>query len=177
MVSDPEVAAYNSGFGFVVLILVLMEYGLWRSNHFRSSRHRLRLNPCSNGIWSLTGDIADAYFAFACLNPCSNGIWSLTIVLGLSVGQHMVLILVLMEYGLWHMYQDSTNFRTSLNPCSNGIWSLTDESFLHFATPSVLILVLMEYGLWHSVPCDSEALYCLNPCSNGIWSLTLFQSF
>ena len=37
------------------------------------------LNPCSNGIWSLTlqgvpsyGDVSNG------LNPCSNGIWSLT---------------------------------------------------------------------------------------------------
>ena len=62
----------------------------------------LCLNPCSNGIWSLT----DTEFIYltedgSCLNPCSNGIWSLT---GLAHGDrltnHAVLILVLMEYGL-----------------------------------------------------------------------------
>ena len=34
------------------------------------------------------------------LNPCSNGIWSLTIVALLSGMTDEVLILVLMEYGL-----------------------------------------------------------------------------
>ena len=38
----------------------------------------LGLNPCSNGIWSLTG--LGALIGLGCksLNPCSNGIWSLT---------------------------------------------------------------------------------------------------
>ena len=34
------------------------------------------------------------------LNPCSNGIWSLTLALLLVLGAGSVLILVLMEYGL-----------------------------------------------------------------------------
>ena len=38
------------------------------------------LNPCSNGIWSLTScEVADTVYPEG-LNPCSNGIWSLTIV-------------------------------------------------------------------------------------------------
>ena len=60
------------------------------------------LNPCSNGIWSLTHDINYASRIFYGLNPCSNGIWSLT-----SAGA-------------------SCRCRfLGLNPCSNGIWSLT----------------------------------------------------
>ena len=39
------------------------------------------LNPCSNGIWSLTCEFLDqTWINLYCLNPCSNGIWSLTIV-------------------------------------------------------------------------------------------------
>ena len=37
------------------------------------------LNPCSNGIWSLTNVGSFPYtFGVVSLNPCSNGIWSLT---------------------------------------------------------------------------------------------------
>ena len=37
------------------------------------------LNPCSNGIWSLTRPVRLALLEVCRLNPCSNGIWSLTI--------------------------------------------------------------------------------------------------
>ena len=60
-----------------------------------------------------------------------------------------VLILVLMEYGLWRKIQDE---------------EIRD---------AVLILVLMEYGLWpDGQHADGVAVSRLNPCSNGIWSLT-----
>ena len=110
-----------------VLILVLMEYGLWLNKVEPSVGIILRLNPCSNGIWSLT---ASALFAMK--------------------REFVVLILVLMEYGLWPFGTRSPAFSTGrLNPCSNGIWSLT--FLIIWVTPSivVLILVLMEYGLWH----------------------------
>ena len=38
------------------------------------------LNPCSNGIWSLTVDFIETNVKFERLNPCSNGIWSLTLL-------------------------------------------------------------------------------------------------
>ena len=60
------------------------------------------LNPCSNGIWSLTVTTLRLITLIASLNPCSNGIWSLTVGPG---GNHMR--------------------GRCLNPCSNGIWSLT----------------------------------------------------
>ena len=63
----------------------------------------LSLNPCSNGIWSLTlVGLGCRKQLKAGLNPCSNGIWSLTLYK-----------CVLSAEGL------------GLNPCSNGIWSLT----------------------------------------------------
>ena len=37
------------------------------------------LNPCSNGIWSLTFDCSLERSDWSSLNPCSNGIWSLTL--------------------------------------------------------------------------------------------------
>ena len=110
------------------------------------------LNPCSNGIWSLTWIRALLGEKIWRLNPCSNGIWSLT---DLLISSRITL--------------------TRLNPCSNGIWSLTLRSKTAWKTLSaVLILVLMEYGLWPRPAGLSPRLRrCLNPCSNGIWSLTL----
>ena len=83
------------------------------------------LNPCSNGIWSLTMWIAAVLDTAPSLNPCSNGIWSLT------------------------TYVDRNGDKvSSLNPCSNGIWSLTrQEQGFRLLRRHVLILVLMEYGL------------------------------
>ena len=59
------------------------------------------LNPCSNGICSLTDRITDfEVITIKGLNPCSNGICSLTIRTEASTIQDVVLILVLMEYAL-----------------------------------------------------------------------------
>ena len=110
-----------------VLILVLMEYGLWLDEVVTRSLFR-SLNPCSNGIWSLT-QIGSRWLcrSIVGLNPCSNGIWSLT-----QVSQNLTIAQL-----------------TGLNPCSNGIWSLTrGESDSARPSAWVLILVLMEYGLW-----------------------------
>ena len=171
MVSDPNDPRFSRKRIFV-LILVLMEYGLWLERGQRGIRDVDGLNPCSNGIWSLTslalgldstGVVlilvlmeyglwpgAKSFGAwFQCLNPCSNGIWSLT------------LMQLLWLQGL------------GLNPCSNGIWSLTHDYLRRQVRGQVLILVLMEYGLWHAAlwlfPTPQRRL---NPCSNGIWSLT-----
>ena len=63
--------------------------------------HILSLNPCSNGIDSLTMD---------CIAETCKG--------------RSVLILVLMEYALGlSMLWVRTITLTSLNPCFNGIWS------------------------------------------------------
>ena len=84
------------------------------------------LNPCSNGIWSLTPEQARQLPVQEGLNPCSNGIWSLTKGAG--------------------VFSDPLPPR--LNPCSNGIWSLTEQgTCARLVRVHVLILVLMEYGL------------------------------
>ena len=61
-----------------------------------------------------------------------------------------VLILVLMEDGLWHLSpRMRTRIQASLNPCFNGRWSLTEAQMAPMRPPCwVLILVLMEDGLW-----------------------------
>ena len=173
MVSDKIIKIEMDGEKFV-LILVLMEYGLWQISAQLSGSLIIGLNPCSNGIWSLT--------IYACVQSTTNS---------------SVLILVLMEYGLWHWNVSSKSQLQCLNPCSNGIWSLTPSwcCLCHFQ--QVLILVLMEYGLWlkkgNLIPANAMVLILvlmeyglwptprelfwglrvrLNPCSNGIWSLT-----
>ena len=84
----------------------------------------MSLNPCSNGIWSLTKRNRISDLRFFSLNPCSNGIWSLT--------QEPAAPCIT---------------GTGLNPCSNGIWSLTRFFIFFVLLNFVLILVLMEYGL------------------------------
>ena len=152
-----------------------MEYGLWLRLVKRGYAMR-SLNPCSNGIWSLTWQKMYFVNTSLCLNPCSNGIWSLT--LPPPLGKRLIIC---------------------LNPCSNGIWSLTQVAQEANKSSEVLILVLMEYGLWPSKNLEIETqLLCvlilvlmeyglwhghgtqvhvplarLNPCSNGIWSLTI----
>ena len=132
------------------------------------------------------------------LNPCSNGIWSLTLTsVSRWLGRSQVLILVLMEYGLWQCGQNHN--RGSVNVLilvlmEYGLWLPKDMKNIRAAR--VLILVLMEYGLWRihgGVPEDGRQVLILvlmeyglwphttqyakrrsrlNPCSNGIWSLT-----
>ena len=110
-----------------VLILVLMEYGLWPGSGLPQPSVARGLNPCSNGIWSLTHAAMFIIADLHSLNPCSNGIWSLTWLKKFTRGSgSVVLILVLMEYGLWHLATPAIlGNLVCLNPCSNGIWSLT----------------------------------------------------
>ncbi len=59
------------------------------------------LNPCSNGICSLTDPKELGGWISQGLNPCSNGICSLTnTAKNVSARSFAVLILVLMEYAL-----------------------------------------------------------------------------
>ena len=172
MVSDTEYYPCQVQQG-IVLILVLMEYGLWHGRRFSEKKFRRCLNPCSNGIWSLTNYNSYRRLTHHRLNPCSNGIWSLTWSARPPSRNDVVLILVLMEYGLWRSIGCRESWARGLNPCSNGIWSLTSGVRRQASGVRVLILVLMEYGLWRYHHHPSRRLNMrLNPCSNGIWSLT-----
>ena len=108
------------------------------------------------------------------LNPCSNGIWSLTLTWWRLLRTFLVLILVLMEYGLWPDNIRLDSLRDSvliLVLMEYGLWPNLKEVIM--AMKFVLILVLMEYGLWPGAQAHAMgAVRCLNPCSNGIWSLT-----
>ena len=135
-----------------VLILVVMEYGLWR-NTGRLFKTTLRgLNPCCNGIWSLT-----------------------SMELGAGRKAH-VLILVLMEDGLWLPIQSrrASTHVLILVLMEDGLWLCAFCGLILFII--VLILVLMEDGLW---PDTAKVLGVemnrLNPCCNGIWSLTHYE--
>ena len=155
-----------------VLILVVMEDGLWlpqkRLQNWKSlnpccnGRWSLTplqpswasapscLNPCCNGRWSLTTRNNIIAFWKQCLNPCCNGRWSLTYYENKDWRfSDNVLILVVMEDGLWLTPKWWARTRKGLNPCCNGRWSLTEYVF-HNLTE------------WMS----------LNPCCNGRWSLT-----
>ena len=94
-----------------------------------------RLNPCSNGICSLTSLCMTQRSPLGSLNPCSNGICSLTYLWWFRKGSR-----------LW-----------SLNPCSNGICSLTGRTVNTLGRRVVLILVLMEYALWQK---QYTSVYC-----------------
>ena len=136
---------------------------------------RMRLNPCCNGIWSLTSaPVISALLK--CLNPCCNGIWSLTRQwCTVWPFAKSVLILVVMEYGLWRRWTLQSSIQKEvliLVVMEYGLWQqlclLCDDG------RAVLILVVMEYGLWPR-QIGGWGVWnalCLNPCCNGIWSLT-----
>ena len=140
-----------------VLILVLMEYALWPLRvSGRSSPTVKSLNPCSNGICSLT--VLNSRLSF----------WQMKVLILVlmeyalwlprhSCGRHYcscVLILVLMEYALWQLQPSTCKVMSRcLNPCSNGICSLTRIAYFSLQELfMVLILVLMEYALWPRSP-------------------------
>ena len=136
-----------------VLILVLVEDGLWwqRQNRLRSYLRVLILVLVEDGLWQL---LAVLSWLLICLNPCFSGRWSLTFVTSCKRVQSTevltVLILVLVEDGLWPKPKVHWLNHSCLNPCFSGRWSLTLCRIIrvqHFRF--VLILVLVEDGLWH----------------------------
>ena len=112
----------------IVLILVLVEDGLWRPWGQPWLRRWIsRLNPCFSGRWSLTflGSNRKSWKPeVLILVLMEDGLWRIIpIVMNTSV---MVLILVLMEDGLWQVVKCMMETELwSLNPCFNGRWSLT----------------------------------------------------
>ncbi len=136
----------------LVLILVLMEDGLWqqRRSIYNTGNRVLILVLMEDGLWRQS--VLILYKIAKSLNPCFNGRWSLTI-----------------------SFVRDDNGEYSLNPCFNGRWSLTTNHNLRTRkTVYVLILVLQEDGLWLiKVDLYKDSVYGLNPCFNGRWSLTL----
>ena len=80
---------------------------------------------------------------------------------------HLVLILVVMEYGL-RPISSLCPLVCCLNPCCNGIWSQTSPMMTWLSSTEVLILVVMEYGLRPMMPLTPVSTQRgLNPCCNG----------
>ena len=83
------------------------------------------------------------------LNPSFSGIWPVALARNrVGTQKHGVLILLLVEYGLWPG------------------WRIFGVQ----AVLIVLILLLVEYGLWHIRKIRSVFINrCLNPSFSGIW--------
>ena len=80
-----------------------MEYTQWEINYGKKKYYRECLNPCCNGIYSMSKE------------PQSKR------------GKHIaVLILVVMEYTQWVMMMMLLQSIICLNPCCNGIYSMRD---------------------------------------------------
>ena len=62
--------------GALVLILVVMEYTQWAIIAAIISFIASGLNPCCNGIYSMSISFI-ASVILVCLNPCCNGIYSM----------------------------------------------------------------------------------------------------
>ena len=56
------------------------------------------LNPCCNGIYSMSLLFSFHQKQYLCLNPCCNGIYSMRIAAIPMIAAGIVLILVVMEY-------------------------------------------------------------------------------
>ena len=56
------------------------------------------LNPCCNGIYSMSTKKGFTYRSSVCLNPCCNGIYSMSTKKASIYKNEIVLILVVMEY-------------------------------------------------------------------------------
>ena len=85
----------------------------------------IRLNPCCNGIYSMSYYGKETSYWAVSLNPCCNGIYSMSAIIYTIGSIYGVLILVVMEYTQWDI---SMNNRKTL--------------------VAVLILVVMEYTQW-----------------------------
>ena len=86
---------------FKVLILVVMEYTQW-DRLGSNTIHKQGLNPCCNGIYSMSKRRRVVYKVNESLNPCCNGIYSMSEFFSWTViYPRSVLILVVMEYTQW----------------------------------------------------------------------------
>ena len=77
-----------------------MEYTQWVIE-FTNTNGKLSLNPCCNGIYSMSAPHQNY--------RCQGG----------------VLILVVMEYTQWEIMHGQYEYLHGLNPCCNGIYSMS----------------------------------------------------
>ena len=67
---------YKNPWSEKVLILVVMEYTQWEDGTYTEGETK-GLNPCCNGIYSMSSEKTFAAASLLCLNPCCNGIYSM----------------------------------------------------------------------------------------------------
>ena len=101
-----------------------MEYTQWDWARRTCCRIQWCLNPCCNGIYSMSQLLCVSWI-FTRLNPCCNGIYSMRRTS--SVKEVLSLC---------------------LNPCCNGIYSMSTPQKGLRINDIVLILVVMEYTQW-----------------------------
>ena len=112
------------------------------------------------------------------LNPCCCGWWSLSYESKLKTIHNYVLILVVVDDGLWDFQTASwAQEHLCLNPCCCGWWSLRSNRSLSLSQHSgrVLILVVVDDGLWAASFSTARITVCLNPCCCGWWSLSWWE--
>ena len=78
-----------------------MEYTQWEWASNCRWIISFRLNPCCNGIYSMSPVTNEQWHKMWCLNPCCNGIYSMREDFLAYLESKKVLILVVMEYTQW----------------------------------------------------------------------------
>ena len=137
-----------------VLILFVLEYGVWATISFANYEESLRLNPFCFGIWGLRTYAFNGSTILCGLNPFCFGIWGLRATNNVATEViASVLILFVLEYGVW-VIKEFTLEETieCLNPFCFGIWGLRD---------------VKKY--------EDEFNACLNPFCFGIWGLSNYE--
>ena len=150
-----------------------MEYTQWVLK-FMAIPKLLGLNPCCNGIYSMSTAVCIEHYESTGLNPCCNGIYSM------STGQKClqangwtVLILVVMEYTQWVVaeYKQARVFKR-LNPCCNGIYSMRLQTEIYpWKQRSLNPCCNGIYSMRGKTDTITWGWFCLNPCCNGIYSM------
>ena len=78
-----------------------MEYTQWGMYGVIMCYVKCSLNPCCNGIYSMSSELPSPRASKWGLNPCCNGIYSMRKRKSQKILQNLVLILVVMEYTQW----------------------------------------------------------------------------
>ena len=137
-----------------VLILILLDVGLWLIGIRPDMVSGSSLNPYSIGCWSMTGmsdEDPAIVLGVLILILLDVGLWpSETFVSDAAV----VLILILLDVGLWQRLQSfsgNTSEVLILILLDVGLWLPIVD--VETGEVRVLILILLDVGLWPGFPC------------------------
>ena len=106
-----------------------MEYTQWACKVIKIIQIA-SLNPCCNGIYSMSSFVESELSDTLGLNPCCNGIYSMRSSGNLDKN-HVVERLNPCCNGIYSMSAKSTICRKTLgclNPCCNGIYSMSEST-------------------------------------------------